>query len=53
LLRGGTIADIPVWQDQRLEVWINLTTAQVMGFQFPDSVMRRVTEVFLWDGAAP
>ena len=45
ILKGEKPADLPIQQSAKLELIINLKTAQNLGFTIADSITRRADEV--------
>jgi putative ABC transport system substrate-binding protein len=45
VLRGTKIADIPVEQPTKFELWVNLKTAKAMGVTVPESLLVRADKV--------
>jgi putative ABC transport system substrate-binding protein len=45
LFSGSKIADIPVEQATKFELWINLKTAKAMGVTVPESLLARADKV--------
>jgi putative tryptophan/tyrosine transport system substrate-binding protein len=45
LFRGATVADIPIEQPTKHELWINLKTAKAMGVTVPEALLVRADKV--------
>jgi ABC-type uncharacterized transport system substrate-binding protein len=45
LFRGSKIAEIPVEQPTKFELWINLKTAKAMGVTVPEGLLVRADKV--------
>jgi putative ABC transport system substrate-binding protein len=41
LFRGATVADIPIEQPTKFELWINLKTAKAIGVTVPEALLVR------------
>jgi putative ABC transport system substrate-binding protein len=45
LFQGAKVADIPVEQPTKFELWINLKTAKAMGVTVPEALLVRADKV--------